>query len=350
LSDALTADFGQRLLDWFDHSGRKHLPWQRQDDAYPVWVSEIMLQQTQVATVIPYYQRFMQRFADVHALAEARLDEVLHLWTGLGYYARARNLHRAAIQIVAQHHGSFPRQLEQLMALPGIGRSTAGAILSLAFGQRHAVLDGNVRRVLARCFAVAGHPGQAPVSRQLWQLAEDCLPMQRAGDYNQAMMDLGATRCRRHRPDCANCPLNRQCLALQQDRIADFPGRKARQTLPLKHCRMLLIRNAANELLLAQRPPSGIWGGLWSLPQCDLDQDVHAWLQQHYHLRVGPLRQLQPLEHVFSHFRLRIQPCETRLQGGALMLMKTPCLWYNLQKPEKLGLAAPVVRLMGQYT
>ena len=242
--------FHRRLLHWFRHHGRHDLPWQSPRDAYRVWVSEIMLQQTQVATVIPYFERFMARFPDLASLASADLDQVLHLWTGLGYYARARNLHRAAGVIVAEHGGRFPTDFEAVLALPGIGRSTAGAILAQACDQRHAILDGNVRRVLARHRAIEGWPGQKAVENTLWALAEELTPAEDVADYTQAIMDLGATVCTRSQPRCAACPLAEDCQARAAGRQADFPGRRPRKALPERHTRMLLLRDAEGQVLL----------------------------------------------------------------------------------------------------
>ena len=217
------------MIAWFAQHGRKDLPWQQDPTPYRVWVSEIMLQQTQVRTVIPYYQRFMQAFPDLRALAAAPLDQVLHHWSGLGYYARARNLHRAAQRIRDDHAGRFPEDIEVVMRLPGIGRSTAGAVLSLACGQRHAILDGNVKRVLARFHAVEGWPGKTAVLEQLWALAEAATPQRDVAAYNQAMMDLGATLCRRGTPECPSCPLQSDCRACKLGRQSEFPAPRPRR-------------------------------------------------------------------------------------------------------------------------
>ena len=268
--------FAERLLAWFADHGRHDLPWQRDPSPYGVWVSEIMLQQTQVATVIPYYERFMARFPDLAALAEAPLDEVLAHWSGLGYYARARNLHRAARQAMAEHGGRLPETIDALQALPGIGRSTAGAILSLALGQRHPILDGNVKRVLARHAAVAGWPGKAAVQRTLWELAEARTPRRRVADYNQAMMDLGATLCTRARPACERCPVAADCRAREQGLQTDYPGPRPRRELPERQVQMLLVRDPQGRVLLERRPPQGVWGGLWCLPELATEADPLA--------------------------------------------------------------------------
>ena len=341
--------FHQRLLRWFDRNGRHDLPWQSPRDPYRVWVSEIMLQQTQVSTVIPYFERFMARFPDVAGLAAADLDAVLHLWTGLGYYARARNLHRAAGVIVAEHGGCFPADFEAVLALPGIGRSTAGAILAQALDQRHAILDGNAKRVLARHRAIAGWPGQKAVEKALWAAAEDCTPHARVADYTQAIMDLGATVCTRTRPDCVACPVGEDCAARAEGRQADFPGRRPRKALPERHTRMLLLRDAEGRVLLEQRPPAGIWGGLWSLPECPPEADLHAWSRETLGVELDAVRDGEPLSHTFTHFRLRIQPVHARLHGpaaGGGIMEAAARVWYNTRLPASLGLPAPVKTLL----
>jgi A/G-specific adenine glycosylase len=298
-------DFNQRLIAWQQAQGRHDLPWQV-SDPYRVWLSEIMLQQTQVDTVIPYYQRFLERFPDIASLAEATQDEVMALWSGLGYYARGRNLHAAARQIVARHGGVFPGAIEAIVALPGIGRSTAAAIAVFAFGQRQAILDGNVKRVLCRCFGIDGWPGEATVERRLWGLAESLLPDRDVATYTQGLMDLGATLCRRSRPDCPACPFADDCLANRQGRQAELPEARARKALPEKTTRMLIFLHAG-AALLEKRPPSGIWGGLWSLPEGDPTEDVQV-LARRLGLAVDAVIDLDGLTHTFSHYRLRILP------------------------------------------
>lgn len=343
----MSGDFAGRVLTWFDAHGRKHLPWQQGVSPYRVWVSEIMLQQTQVATVIPYYERFMARFPSVESLATAPVDEVLHHWSGLGYYARARNLHRAAQLLCARYGGEFPQDLGGLQSLPGIGRSTAAAILSLAGGQRQAILDGNVKRVLARYFAEPGWPGRTAVMNRLWKLAESLTPEQRVAAYNQAMMDLGAGVCTRGSPDCANCPLNRDCAAFEQGRQQDFPGRKPKKSLPRRTVRMLLVRDDAGTVLLERRPPAGVWGGLWCLPELDLEADPLDWCTNSLQQPAVLGRTLAPRRHTFSHFHLDIEPLEILLkQSGCGVLEGEQRLWYNPRQPEAVGLAAPVARLL----
>ena len=346
-------EFASAVLDWFDRHGRKHLPWQQQPTPYRVWVSEIMLQQTQVATVIPYYERFMARYPDVAALADAPLDSVLDLWTGLGYYARARNLHKAAGIVMAEHGGVVPREQRALEALPGIGRSTAGAIRALACGHFAVILDGNVKRVLARYHAIDGWPGKAAVADRLWTLAEAHTPTERVADYTQAMMDLGATVCTRSQPRCAACPLAEDCQARAAGRQADFPGRRPRKALPERHTRMLLLRDAEGQVLLEQRPPTGIWGGLWSLPECPPEADLHAWSREILGVELDAVCDGAPLSHTFTHFRLHIQPVHARLRdtanahgtGGGIMEAAAR-VWYNTRLPADLGLPAPVKSLL----
>ncbi len=338
--------FATRVLAWYDRHGRHDLPWQADPTPYRVWVSEIMLQQTRVETVVSYYQRFLQRFPDVQALAAAPLDEVLHLWSGLGYYARARNLHAAAVRLCAAHGGHFPQDIDALVALPGIGRSTAGAILSLACGQRHPILDGNVKRVLARFHAVEGWPGRTAVLKRLWALAERHTPRERVADYTQAMMDLGATLCTRGTPDCDACPLNADCAALAQGRPQAYPAPRPKRALPVREVYMLLLVNGEGEVWLQQRPPSGVWGGLWSLPEFDGPDALLDWCGR-FTGRAVEARELPALRHTFSHFRLDIRPRLVRLENPAFSVMEGEgCVWYNSRQPQSLGLAAPVRRLL----
>jgi len=340
-------DFARRVLDWFELYGRKDLPWQQAVDPYRVWVSEIMLQQTQVATVIPYFEAFMQRFADVQALAAAPLDEVLHHWSGLGYYARARNLHKAAQYVVDEHGGQFPQDVEALQQLPGVGRSTAGAIASLAMGVAAPILDGNVKRVLARHDAVEGWPGSSAVAAELWRLSERLTPTEQVAAYNQAMMDLGATLCTRSRPRCGDCPLADTCVAHAQGNWQAYPGRKPKKPLPVRSVQMLLLRNPHGEVLLAQRPPQGIWGGLWGFPELAGDADPLAWCQEQQLGEAQLQRELPPRRHTFSHFHLDIRPREILLhEPGWRVLEGASSVWYNPQQPDERGLAAPVSRLL----
>ncbi len=340
--------FSTALFAWYDRHGRKDLPWTQSRDPYRIWVSEIMLQQTQVATVIPYYERFMACLPDITALARADLDEVLHLWTGLGYYARARNLKRAAEQIVAEHGGKFPQDIEQVCALPGIGRSTAGAILAFAFGQRHAILDGNVKRVLARYHAIIAPPGAA-LDKILWRLSEAHTPQTRLADYTQAIMDLGATLCRRSRPLCADCPLARGCAAFAQDSPEAYPASRVRRIKPTKRVVMLMIRNNKGHVLLQQRPPAGIWGGLWGFPEYAVGGDAREFCREQLGLKVTVEPAWPSVPHSFSHFHLAITPQPARLIGsGGQVRENNATVWYNLKAPDARGLAAPVKRLLQQ--
>lgn len=339
--------FSQRVLTWFHQHGRKHLPWQQHITPYRVWVSEIMLQQTQVSTVIPYFERFIARFPHIDALANASLDEVLHHWTGLGYYARARNLHRTAQIIHTEHHDIFPADVNALENLPGIGRSTAGAILAIAFQQRAAILDGNVKRVLARYHAVAGWPGQPSVLNQLWDIAERYTPKMQIADYTQAMMDLGSLICTRTKPRCEQCPLRADCAAYQQHRTHDYPGRKPAKQLPIKSVYMIIVQNSAGHVLLEQRPPTGIWGSLWSFPECVFEEDVHAWCQQRLGFTPREIQSHPSFRHTFSHFHLDITPLQINMSHGQPPAMESAkTVWYNIAQPDARGLAAPVKQLL----
>jgi A/G-specific adenine glycosylase len=342
----MTEDFATALLGWYDREGRHELPWQSDRTPYRVWVSEIMLQQTRVDTVVPYFLRFVGRFPDVAALAAAPLDEVLHCWSGLGYYARARNLHRAARSIAQHHAGRIPEEHAALCALPGIGRSTAGAILAQAFGQRHPILDGNVKRVLARRHAVPGWPGEAAVERRLWALAERHTPATRVGDYTQAIMDFGATVCRRARPACPACPVAAGCAAHALGRETAFPAPRPRRARPLRHTRMLLLRNAAGAVLLERRPPQGIWGGLWCPPELG-EEPATAWAARVLGAAIETVPPLAAVRHGFTHFELEIEPLPARIATVPPALMEPGrWVWYNARSPAKLGLAAIVSRLI----
>ena len=336
-----------RLLEWFDIHGRHDLPWQHNPTPYRVWLSEIMLQQTQVVTVIDYYTRFMQRFDSVQSLAQAPVDEVLHLWTGLGYYARARNLHKAAQQVVDKHGGAFPTSLDGLTALPGIGRSTAGAILSLSMQTREPILDGNVKRVLARHYKVVGWPGTSDVVKSLWDYAEKTTPTERVADYTQAIMDLGATLCTRSKPACDRCPLRHTCLALNEGVPTDYPGKKPRKAKPRRETCMLLIMNEGN-VLLQQRPASGIWGGLWGFPET-LENETPEEAAVRLGFGCGEPEPLPDHLHTFSHFQLNIRPVKLQVHNEHAVMEDTGSLWYNIAQPAQIGLAAPVVKLLDQH-
>lgn len=341
-----TFHFSKALLAWFDVNGRKNLPWQHPLEPYRVWLSEVMLQQTQVETVIPYFQRFIAQYPNIHALAQASIDDVLHLWTGLGYYARARNLHACAQVISTTYAGVFPADLDTLKSLPGIGPSTAAAIASIAFEQPTAILDGNVKRVLTRFHAINEWPGTASVHAKLWELAQHHMPKKRCRDYTQAIMDLGATLCRRSKPECERCPMLSHCKAHKLGTPTAFPVKKASKTKPTKYIQMLIIRNREQNVLLEQRPMLGIWGGLWSLPELAIDEDASDYVDQHY----GKAKQhgdLDEITHIFSHYTLKIQPKVFTVSTPRNEIMESlSILWYNPRVPQKVGLAAPVKKLL----
>ena len=339
-------DFAAAVVDWYHNFGRKHLPWQQGITPYRVWLSEIMLQQTQVTTVIPYFERFTSQYPDFQALADADIDDVLHLWTGLGYYARARNLHRCAQQVVADYDGEMPDSLDALEQLPGIGRSTAGAIVSLAFQRRAAILDGNVKRVLARCFAVEGWPGQTRVQKQLWQLAEQLTPENSPRQYTQAMMDLGATVCARSSPQCSHCPVVDRCLAHATGNEDQFPGRRPKKDKPVKQVQMLMLRNPGGDWLLEQRPPTGIWGGLWSFPELNIDLDVAQAATELMGCDVQLIEHWDSFRHTFSHYHLDISPVVLDVSAVPATVGERAIQWYNARLPSRLGLAAPVKALL----
>jgi len=336
-------DFATRLLRWFDAHGRKDLPWQQDISPYRVWVSEIMLQQTQVQTVIPYYERFMRSFPDLPALADADIDAVLQHWSGLGYYARARNLHKAAQLVRDQHNGEFPSAFEAVVALPGIGRSTAGAILSIASGQRHAILGGNVKRVMTRHAAIAGWPGKTAVAKRLWELAQSYTPDERVAAYTQAIMDLGATLCTRSKPACDNCPVAADCAARLNQDIASYPGRKARQAKPLRATTMVIAVDDA-AVFLERRPAAGIWGGLWSLPEVE---DIDLWCRDMLGQAPAEKLALKVLRHSFSHFDLDIQPVVVRvIAAQSKVADSADATWYCLDDQPPGGMAAPVQQIL----
>ncbi|MCW9024260.1 MAG: A/G-specific adenine glycosylase [Gammaproteobacteria bacterium] len=342
--------FAQQLLEWFDQHGRHDLPWQHPRSLYRVWLSEIMLQQTQVKTATPYFERFVEHFPSISHLAKASEDEVLHLWSGLGYYARARNLHKAAQIIQADHNGQFPQEYEQVLSLPGIGRSTAGAILAQAVGQRHAILDGNVKRVLTRLNAIEGWTGLKAIENQLWALSEAMTPSQRVADYTQAIMDLGATVCKRSKPRCSHCPHSSHCIAFREGDPGQYPTSKPRKTLPVKQTCMLLLRNTQGHILLHKRPPSGIWGGLWSLPEVQDQTDLRNYCQHQFGLDIQQIEHNTVLRHTFSHYHLEITPVTAQAKSRTDAVMESADgLWYNIQQPDNCGLPAPVKHLLAMY-
>jgi A/G-specific adenine glycosylase len=335
------------VVAWQRRHGRHDLPWQATRDPYRIWVAEVMLQQTQVAAVIGYFERFMARFPDVATLAAAPVDEVMRLWSGLGYYARARNLHRAAQEVVTGHGGRFPLSHEAASALPGIGRSTAAAIIAFATGKPHAILDGNVKRVLARHFGVAGAADSAATLSKLWTLADSLVPAKDVEAYTQGLMDLGATVCTRARPGCTICPVRRTCVALRDDRIAELPGRKAKRPTPARAVSMI-IAVSHDEVLLEKRPPSGIWGGLWSLPEAPAGSDPAAWVAKTLGLRVEGVDALEPFMHAFTHFTLAVTPWLVRVKDSRQSAGEANAIWLPLQEAGTAALPAPVKSLLAR--
>jgi len=335
--------FSAQLLDWWDRHGRKDLPWQHPRSAYRVWVAEIMLQQTQVKTVIPYFERFIEQFPDIQSLAASSTDDVLAHWSGLGYYARARNLHKTAKICVAEHGGELPRTPGELAALPGIGESTANAIYSQAFDRPAVILDGNVKRVLARHFSIEGWPGRPSVHKQLWKIAEKLLPASRGADYTQAVMDLGATLCSRSNPACERCPVIESCKAYKTNRVAEFPARRPSLKINEKSFHMLVLTDGNGRVLLERRPPAGIWGGLWSLPSDDDGKPLHQ------RLGIGR-KSLEPLpafQHQLTHLRMNIQPLfgHAEMYPGGVECTREQ-RWFGRQEWPALGLPQPVRQLL----
>ena len=338
-------EFSARLIDWQVRHGRHDLPWQNTRDAYCIWLSEIMLQQTQVTTVIPYYARFLDRFPNVNALARAPVDAVLELWAGLGYYARARNLHRCAQVIVAEHGGEFPRDANAVAQLPGIGRSTAAAIAAFAFGTRAAILDGNVKRVLARCFAIEGFPGAAQTEKEMWSLAESLLPSSRIEAYTQGLMDLGATLCTRRQPFCGACPMHDLCLARRSGRQAELPVAKPRKVLPERATTLLLLTDG-RRVLVERRPPAGIWGGLLSLPEGGA-ADPEVFVRRHG-CRLLSTQALPPLKHTFTHFRLDIHALVCRVELATQPVSEAGSQWLAYSAIDSAALPTPIRFLLRQ--
>lgn len=344
-------DFVARMLHWFDDHGRHDLPWQHPRSPYRVWLSEIMLQQTQVATVIPYFQRFLQHFPTLPDLAAASNDAVMAQWAGLGYYARARNLHAAAKRCVELHDGDLPRDFDALHALPGIGRSTAGAILSQAWNDPFAILDGNVKRVLSRYHGIDGFPGLPAIEKQLWAIAEAHVahvPEGRMADYTQAQMDLGATVCSRAKPACVICPLQDQCVARREGRTTDLPTPKPSKTLPEREAVALLLRDAQQRVLLQKRPDTGIWAQLWTLPQAEAGSDLQDWFDTHVDGSLEDADELPVLQHTFSHYKLHLQVLSRQVHG---LRVEEPTLrWVAVDELPTLGLPAPIRKLLDGAT
>lgn len=336
--------FSLALLTWFDKHGRKHLPWQHPITPYRVWLSEVMLQQTQVETVIPYFERFVETYPSVHDLANAPQDDVLHLWTGLGYYARARNLHKCAIEVSTHYKGEFPDCPEALAALPGIGKSTAHAIASIAFGKSTAILDGNVKRVLTRFHAVEGWPGVPKVEKLLWQHADSHMPETRCGDYSQAIMDLGATLCTRSKPACGRCPMQSHCAAFAEGNVEQYPHKKPKKITPTKSTVMLILRDDAGQILLEQRPEKGIWGGLWSF--LEFEEIEHALTHAQTLGKIENHQMWAAIRHVFSHYKLDITPLVVNLTPHQSVGENKQTQWFSVGDEIKVGLAAPVKKLI----
>jgi A/G-specific adenine glycosylase len=337
--------FSARVARWQRRHGRRDLPWQSARDAYRIWLSEVMLQQTQVATVIPYYERFVAHFPDVGSLAAASIDAVLPLWSGLGYYARARNLHRAACEVMARFGGVFPTRLEDLVTLPGIGRSTAAAIAAFAAGARHPILDGNVKRVLARHAGIGGDPGSTGVLSQLWSVAEARTPHTGIEAYTQGMMDLGADVCSVRRPACLACPVADDCVARIEGRIGELPGKRVRAARKRRRIGMLVVLSQA-EVLLEKRPASGIWGGLWSLPECGADDEPLAALARDWGLEAEAASAMAPFEHAFTHFTLEVAPWRLHVGHAANTAFERPATWLALADIDGAALPSPVRRLL----
>jgi A/G-specific adenine glycosylase len=338
--------FSSLILNWFDISGRHDLPWQHNKTPYRVWVSEIMLQQTQVSTVIPYYLRFMECFPTLETLATASEDEVLHYWTGLGYYSRARNLQRAAKYIIERFAGVFPDNLNDLISLPGIGRSTAGAILSIAFQKKATLLDGNVKRVLTRFAGINEWPGEKKTEAQLWELAENFTPEKRTADYSQAIMDLGATLCKRSKPQCSACPLQKKCVANAENLQAVLPRSKPRKILPLRKTTLIIFQHK-DTIFLEKRASQGIWGGLWSLPAVNNPQEIQHQFAHLFHFDEKNITPLANFRHTFSHFHLEVTPIKILVSKIKPKVMASDQqIWYNLSQPAMIGLPGPIKKLL----
>ncbi len=341
------ASFSARLLRWFDQNGRHDLPWQHPRTPYRVWLSEIMLQQTQVKTATPYFERFIAALPSLPTLAAAPLDDVLALWSGLGYYSRARNLHRAAELCMREHAGELPRSLDALIALPGIGRSTAAAILAQAWGDRHPILDGNVKRVLARYHGVEGWPGTPGVEKHLWGYSAQHMPSERMADYTQAQMDLGATVCTRAQPACEACPLSTDCVALIHGRTEELPTRKPKKVIPQRQARVLWLEDSDGRILLQRRPSVGIWAELWTLPQADDETGAGEFISVHLRGQVGTGQPLPPIAHAFSHYKLELLPWRWRDVALREAVRDNDNLrWVSHAQLATLGIPAPIRRLL----
>lgn len=340
----MTDLFSKKLITWYTQFGRHDLPWQKNTTPYRVWISEIMLQQTQVTTVIPYYARFMQSFSTIKSLALATEDEVLSHWSGLGYYARARNIHKTAKIIYEKCRGRFPKTVEEITKLPGIGKSTAGAIVSFAHQEKAVILDGNVKRVLARYFAIQTPINEKKTIDEMWALAEKLTPEKRANHYNQAMMDLGATLCTRTKPRCHECPFTASCKAYKQNKQTFYPIKTVKKLRPLKQTRMLIIQNKCGEILLIKRPAKGIWGGLWSLPECSLTSRYDLFENENTKLKLKYIDEYEKITHQFTHYTLEIFPMH--VHATQHKLDSANMIWYNLKSSLPGGVATPVTNIL----
>lgn len=339
-------EFSDPLLQWFDQHGRKNLPWQAPRSAYRVWVSEIMLQQTQVKTVIPYYHHFLNRFPDIHTLANADEDTVLAHWSGLGYYRRARNLHKAAKVIHTEFNGEFPNDPQQLIKLPGIGATTAAAIASLAFDKATAILDGNVKRVLSRYFLVDGATQQAVVQKKLWLLASLCMPKQRCADYTQAIMDLGATCCTTKNPNCTQCPLHKSCLATLHNKVSEYPNKKLKKSIPTQHQQFIVLHTNDQAVYLEKRPATGIWGGLWCLPSIDVNDCPKTHIHSTYQLETNNIQELMSFKHSFTHYHLQIKAVSLQTTIRQPLPLQTAGRWFMPNELALLGIAKPISKIL----
>lgn len=346
LINTLYEQFSTPLLTWYDEHGRKNLPWQLPRSPYRVWISEIMLQQTQVQTVIPYFNRFMEEFPTIHQLAEAEDDKVLSLWSGLGYYSRARNLHKTAKIISTDYLGIIPTDIELLIQLPGIGLSTAAAILSQAYNLPKAILDGNVKRVLTRFFRIKGWPEQAAIKKMLWDLAAECMHQERCADYTQAIMDLGATCCTLKKPNCSQCPVQAHCQAFKHQEQLLYPTKKIKKPIPVHQQQFLLLVNEHNKVYLEKRPPTGLWGGLWCLPSIDKECCPLTYIRQHYDVQGEQPQPLISLKHRFSHFLLEIDAILIKTKTFSHKLAETNGQWFDQEKLTHVGLAKPTNKIL----
>lgn len=339
--------FTHALLQWYEQHGRKNLPWQEPYDAYRVWLSEIMLQQTQVKTVIPYFNKFVTQFPTIHHLANASEDEVLQLWAGLGYYSRARNLHKTAKSLVELFNGEFPQDLNQLIQFPGIGVSTAAAILSLAFNQPHAILDGNVKRVLSRYFLISGIPNRSETLKQLWEVASQCASKQSPRAYTQAIMDLGATCCTPHNPTCEKCPVNDKCGAFLTQRVKEYPEKSRKQKKTIRHQQFLLIHTVCKKIYLEKRPAHGIWGGLWCVPMIEQDECMSTYFTKIGNITPLEAKPLLKLKHVFTHFQLYIDAWQILVKKPILTLNNSA--WFHPNELHTIGLPKAVKTLVEHW-